>query len=602
MRTFSIFSLLFIVLILAGCDSEPKTSQDAREKLVELKIPFKSSRFLRYVKKGDIKMVKLFRLAGMPLYSEDRKENTSLVIAINSNQKEMIQYILKNTVMSGNFNMIDKQNKKGKSALIIAIEKQDINLMESLLKHGGNPNLWDKNFDQGTHIALKLNNYKLLKKLLDYKITDINGKNGSSETPLMLAIKENKKDIVALLLSKNANPDISSIGNITPMLMATENENIDVIKMLIKAKAATDVYDVRGKTPLMVAIQKNNLDIIDILLFSSADVNFHKKGLKTPLQEVLTAGNINKDVLFVLLANGAKIPEGEMGIKIVSEAINSGDIDIIKTIVENSNIGDMKIDYDNLVTYSLKNGNEEIAVYFMKHSKNPNEPNSYQVSPLELAIPKEYLEATKYLISKGADVTKKTKKGYKIFDLAFKTNNLKLSKLILKSGAEINADRMLLKAIIEGKEELISLLLEYGAKPNSYNSQGQPFIWLAAAKGSKKGLIDLINNGAKVDTPDKKDKMTPLAISSSFGYVKTTKILLQNKANPNFKDLRGFTPLTHAVLNLQLPAIQMLLKAGANVNIRDAAGRSIFEINEDGSGQKWRTYKGDIREMLMKAR
>lgn len=87
-------------------------------------------------------------------------------------------------------------------------------------------------------------------------------------------------------------------------------------------------------------------------------------------------------------------------------------------------------------------------------------------------------------------------------------------------------------------------------------------------------LNALLVAGAPVDTPDMTGR-TPLHHASSFtGTCDLVKLLLKHKANVNFQDRFGATPLLLALEQHIVDVIPMLLDAGANMDITNGEGSS----------------------------
>jgi ankyrin repeat protein len=69
-------------------------------------------------------------------------------------------------------------------------------------------------------------------------------------------------------------------------------------------------------------------------------------------------------------------------------------------------------------------------------------------------------------------------------------------------------------------------------------------------------------------------KRSPLSRAAEMGREKVVKVLLENGANPNFKDTSGVTPLSRAVqVNCQA-IVNLLLAHGAIVDLKDVNGRT----------------------------
>ncbi len=76
--------------------------------------------------------------------------------------------------------------------------------------------------------------------------------------------------------------------------------------------------------------------------------------------------------------------------------------------------------------------------------------------------------------------------------------------------------------------------------------------------------------GAKVDTQDKK-RMTPLSKAVELGEKDITRMLLQAGANPNH-EINRRSLLIEAMDQNNIPIVEMLIKAGADVNKKDREG------------------------------
>ena len=89
--------------------------------------------------------------------------------------------------------------------------------------------------------------------------------------PLHYACKKGYRDIVALLLKKDADPCLSSNESITPLHMAVLSGNKEIIKLLTDSGADLDATDKQGKTPLIYAVDAKKADAAKYLIELGAD-------------------------------------------------------------------------------------------------------------------------------------------------------------------------------------------------------------------------------------------------------------------------------------------------------------------------------------------
>lgn len=574
-----IFSALLLFVTVSGCDNSPNTPEEAVAFLNSMGIKFTPDALVESAKAGNKKAVHAFMIAGMNLYESNTKGETALIGAVDAQNAEMVKYILKKTDMHTDMLLtIDKQDKNANTALIVATEKGNLPIVELLLKNHANPNIWNKNFNQPTHIALKEGYRNIFNVLINSTRIDINVKNGKYQTILMQAVLQNEKDIVSKILEKDADVNIASHGNFTPLMAACKNKNIDIANLLIAKGAKIDAIDIQGRTPLNLAVLNNSGDIVNMLIEKGADINFTKLGFKSPLQVALENNTDNNNIIVALIANGADLKAVYDNANVLDQAIKKGSIEIVQLIVETTGLDNLGDSRETPITFAIKEQHEDIALYLIKNIKNPIKPNGFGETPLELAVEAEYTDVVNILIDKGADVNRRVKSsGYRLIDLAIKKGNADIVDALLSGGAEGKLNRMLVISVVEGRSDLMPILLRHGASPNTYRS-GEPLIVYATSKGMKEAVSHLIDAKANLVLTRMGDEKTALTIASIGGKLDLMKLLLLNKAKIEAKDRYGMTALMHAAERRKFAAVKLLIKYGANVNSEDNYGRTPRDI------------------------
>ena len=99
---------------------------------------------------------------------------------------------------------------------------------------------------------------------------------------------------------------------------------------------------------------------------------------------------------------------------------------------------------------------------------------------------------------------------------------------------------------------------------------------------SSKNIIDarkLINNGSDMDLNAVDDrKRTALHISAANGADEFVRLLLENGASPNVKDINGNTPLHLAACSGFIPIVTLLLHYGGDISATDTNGRTPLHL------------------------
>ena len=98
---------------------------------------------------------------------------------------------------------IDSRTKEGYTPLMIAADNDKLQAVKYLLKQGADPSLQDNSGSIVLHDASGSGNVAIMEEILSYEV-EIESKNNSGETPLMVAQRYGKSEIVAYLLSKGA--------------------------------------------------------------------------------------------------------------------------------------------------------------------------------------------------------------------------------------------------------------------------------------------------------------------------------------------------------------------------------------------------------------
>eukprot|EP00590_Aulacoseira_subarctica_P011569 CAMPEP_0172419808 /NCGR_PEP_ID=MMETSP1064-20121228/6211_1 /TAXON_ID=202472 /ORGANISM="Aulacoseira subarctica , Strain CCAP 1002/5" /LENGTH=336 /DNA_ID=CAMNT_0013159463 /DNA_START=58 /DNA_END=1068 /DNA_ORIENTATION=- len=151
---------------------------------------------------------------------------------------------------------------------------------------------------------------------------------------------------------------------------------------------------------------------------------------------------------------------------------------------------------------------------------------------------------------------------------------------ILPIGNEYGFYPPLCAVVESGQMELIRLLVERGANVNdAIGCNGMTPLFLAAQEGYEEMCKCFIANGADVNAACSTEACTPLHIAAQFGHTKVVKVLINSHANLNsIKTNDGNTALMVSIHTVRRDIANMLLDAGANVQIRNNCGCSALMI------------------------
>jgi hypothetical protein len=122
-----------------------------------------------------------------------------------------------------------------------------------------------------------------------------------------------------------------------------------------------------------------------------------------------------------------------------------------------------------------------------------------------------------------------------------------------------------------------------------YSGDLQKVISAFHGVANKKALANSYKNG-----------VAALREAANSGNVAIVQALLANGAVADPADSYNITPLMFAALNGDTPAVELLIKSGANVNAQDDSGQSILNYVSFGGGTT-QAQKDTITKILLDA-
>jgi ankyrin repeat protein len=218
---------------------------------------------------------------------------------------------------------------------------------------------------------------------------------------------------------------------------------------------------------------------------------------------------------------------------------------------------------------AIKLSDNHLIKILIANGYDIDESDSYNKTPLLLALEVKNIDYIKLLLQHGASVQ------YKDLDLAASLKSFDCLKILLQASTRNTKcyefrNTLLLKAAFEGNLQLLKLLIENNADINATDQQGKILLHQSALKGHLESCKNLIENRADVNAKDEQGQ-TPLHMSGWKSHFECLKYLIDNKADVNAKDDKGQTPL-HMYGHLE--CIKYLIYNKADVNSEDNNGQT----------------------------
>lgn len=211
---------------------------------------------------------------------------------------------------------VNRLDKKGRGALHLATQLNDLETVDILLKHKANPRRYDDyNGTTPLHIACERGYSQIVEKLLDSG-ADSN-ENERTFPPIIYAVLYKHPECVKVLLNHGAKTNVTDARGNTALHIAVTNKDVEIVKMLLEYDADPyaktrdddtlvclasltdspsvlqaliqhdcDTDDHRTDEPpaLVAAVVRGNIEVVDLLIAANANVNINDKRKQSVLQ------------------------------------------------------------------------------------------------------------------------------------------------------------------------------------------------------------------------------------------------------------------------------------------------------------------------------
>uniref|UniRef100_A0A8V0ZGY6 Palmitoyltransferase n=1 Tax=Gallus gallus TaxID=9031 RepID=A0A8V0ZGY6_CHICK len=195
------------------------------------------------------------------------------------------------------------------------------------------------------------------------------------------------------------------------------------------------------------------------------------------------------------------------------------------------------------------------------------------------------LERCKELVEAGYDVRQPDKENVTLLHWAAINNRQELVKYYISKGAVVDQlggdlnSTPLHWAIRQGHLPMVILLLKCGADPSLIDGEGFSSIHLAVLFQHVPIVAYLISKGQNIDTADF-NGLTPLMLSAQkvVGPEPTRFLLKFNPSLNAVDNVQKNTALHWAVTSGNVSAVELLLEAGANMDIKNVKGETALDL------------------------
>uniref|UniRef100_A0A8D0GUT8 Ankyrin repeat domain-containing protein 17 n=1 Tax=Sphenodon punctatus TaxID=8508 RepID=A0A8D0GUT8_SPHPU len=338
-----------------------------------------------------------------------------------------------------------------------------------------------------------------------YPAIDIDAQTESNhDTALTLACAGGHEELVQTLLERGANIEHRDKKGFTPLILAATAGHVGVVEILLDNGADIEAQSERTKdTPLSLACSGGRQEVVELLLARGANKEHRNVSDYTPLSLAASGGYVN--IIKILLNAGAEINSrtgSKLGISPLMLAAMNGHTTAVKLLLDmGSDINaQIETNRNTALTLACFQGRTEVVSLLLDRKANVEHRAKTGLTPLMEAASGGYAEVGRVLLDKGADVN--------------------------APPVPSSRDTALTIAADKGHYKFCELLISRGAHIDVRNKKGNTPLWLAANGGHLDVVQLLVQAGADVDAADNR-KITPLMAAFRKGHVKVVRYLVK---------------------------------------------------------------------------
>jgi ankyrin repeat protein len=414
---------------------------------------------------------------------------------------------------------LNDKDAEGRTPLDYALDSNDEDTMNLLLRGGKHINRQDTLNIQTLHLSAREGDINMIKQLHD-KGSSLEARDGKGQTGIFHAVKGKQYATMKWLLEKNANVHAVDKQGFTALHVAAQECDLAATKILVEKGAHVNARSSERLTPLLCIVNSQGIDVLRYLHEKGADIDAVDNNLDRIAHKVARNGDSAALLCKAAYYLGCNMTvTGKQGNTPAHLAAESGSIAILKLLMEK-----------NIDVRTCQN----FAGY----------------TPLMMAASAGKADSVRFLLENGC------------------THDL----------VDINGKSFVELAIGWGNTSVMQALQDFGAKFDSVdsNSNAPHPVWHAIWEGQCASVKQVLDSGLDVDYTHCGISLLQCAIEA--GNTDVVRLLIDAGANTGRTDPHGWSPLHSAAFSGDVDALLLALQRTKNPSLKDEHGWSPLDL------------------------
>ncbi len=526
--------------------------------------------------------------------TQSPRRPTHLILATFYQRADIIE-----AMMARRPEAVDLPRKDGRTATFWAVWKNRLELLHPLLAAGANPDHADEDHWRPVHLAAQAGAVDCLQQLVEAGASLDAQQAPHGQTPMHLAALAGQHRVLDYLIQQlGQSPDLTNTNRQTPLELAIANDRADTIHHLIALGADPAAPHQTHWSYLHFAARGNRVKAAEALVAQGLEIDTRLANDATPLH--LAAYNDHPEIARWLIEHGADLNALALAADWDKERNARERLEVWRKDGTKGVPAGKLGDFDHTPLHiAAARGATGVAELLLEHGADPAATIGDGRTALHLAAEHGHPDTLALLCLTCArldarDHRKATKPEQPIHQTALQASvtggHVACTEVLLRAGSDPNTllhwaghDRFAGWNLVhlcadQGHTELIRLLARHGADMQATTAEGRTALHLAALADRAEVVTALLGlGGVSVDARDL-HAMSAFQLACLKGASEAASVLIDEQGIEGVTEKAAVsTPPTPSLLHLAcvggaLDLVETLLEAGADPDARDAQG------------------------------